>query len=62
MAALGNKCSRPPTPWVAWNHHIHAAGGVSSSNTKVMVFVRLFVLFVWFLTRDSSVGLIIPMF
>ena len=28
----------------------------------VMVFVRCFVLFVWFLTRDSSVGHVLPTF
>jgi hypothetical protein len=34
-----------------------AAGGASSSTTMVMVFVILFVLFVRFQTRDSSVVL-----
>jgi hypothetical protein len=35
-----------PIPWEAWIHQIHAAGGVSGSNTMVMLFVMLFVLFV----------------
>ena len=52
---MGHTCARPPTPQAAWVHQIHAAGGASSSTTMVMVFVILFVLFVRFLTRDSSV-------
>jgi hypothetical protein len=39
-------CGRPPTPWVAWIHQIHVAGGESGSTTMVMLFVMLFVLFV----------------
>jgi hypothetical protein len=34
------------------------AGGVSSSNTMVMLIVMLFVLFVRFMTRDSSIVLV----
>jgi hypothetical protein len=38
----------------------HPSGvGVSGSTTMVMVFVMLFVLFVWFLTRDSSVVVLV---
>ncbi len=55
-AALEQTCSRPPTPHAAWVYQIHAAGGTSGSTTMVMVLGRWFVLFVWFLTRDSSVG------
>jgi hypothetical protein len=58
MAASGRTCTKPPTPQVAWFHQIHAAGGMSGSTTMVMVFVMLFVLFVQFLTRESSVILI----
>ena len=46
----------------AWVHQIHAAGGASSSTTMVMVFVMLFVLFMRFLTHDSSVVLIMRTF
>ena len=52
-------CARSPTPKAAWVHQIHAPGGASGSNTMVMVFVTWFVLFVWFLTHDSSVVLVI---
>jgi hypothetical protein len=34
----GQYSARPPTPKVVWNHQIHAAGGVSSSTTMVLVF------------------------
>ena len=60
--ASGRTCARPPTPQAAWVHQIHAAGGASGSTTMVMVFVMLFVLFVQFLTRDSSVVLIVRTF
>jgi hypothetical protein len=50
----------------------HPSDGMGSSNphrwrgeqlnTMVMLFVMLFVLFVWFLTRDSSVVLIVRTF
>ena len=33
-------CARPPTSQAACVHQIHAAGGVSGSNTMVMVFVK----------------------
>ncbi len=59
MAALEQTCARPPTPQAAWVHEIRADGGASGSNTMVMLFVMLFVLFVRFLTRDSSVILIV---
>jgi hypothetical protein len=62
MAALERTCARPPTPQAAWVHQIHAAGGASGSNTMVMVFVMLFVLFVRFLTHDSSVVLVVRTF
>ena len=62
MAALEQTCARPPTPQAAWVHQIHAAGGASGSNTMVMLFVMLFVIFVRFLTRDSSVGRVLPTF
>jgi hypothetical protein len=62
MSALEKICGGPSTPPAAWNHQIHAAGGASGSATMVMLFVMLFVLFVWFLTRDSSVGLVLPTF
>jgi hypothetical protein len=65
MEASERSCARPPTPQAAWVHQIHAAGagGVSGSTTiLVMVFVMLFVLFVRFLTRDSSVVLIVRKF
>ena len=60
MPAKEKVCARPPTPWAEWVHQIHAAGGESSSTTMAMVFVRWFVLFVWFLTRDLSVGRVLP--
>ena len=60
--ALERTCARPPTPEAIWVHQIHAAGGASGSNTMVILFVMLFVLFVWFLTRDSSVVLIVVHF
>ena len=62
MAELERTCARPPTPQAAWVHQIHAAGGASGSNTMVMLFVMLFVIFVRFLTRDSSVGRVLPTF
>ena len=62
MAATKNICAWPPTPRAAWNHQIHTVGGVSGSNTMVMLFVMLFVLFVRFLTRDSSVVLTLRTF
>jgi hypothetical protein len=45
-AALKKVCARPSTPPVVWVHQIHTAGGVSGSATMVMVFARLFALFV----------------
>ena len=62
MEASERSCARPPTPQVAWFHQIHAAGGAIGSTTMVMVFVMLFVIFVRFLTCDSSVVLIVPTF
>jgi hypothetical protein len=66
MAALEQTCARPPTSQAAWVHQIHAAGavGVNGFTTMVLVLVfgRYFLLFVWFLTCDPSVGLIIPTF
>ncbi len=62
MEALEQTCARPPTPQAAWVHQIHAAGGASGSITMVMLFVMLFVLFVRFLTRDSSVVLMVRTF
>jgi len=59
MAASEHTCTSLPTPQAAWVHQIHAAGGASGSTTMVMVFVMLFVLSVWFLTRDSPVVLIV---
>ncbi len=44
--SLGKICARTPIPWVAWIHQIHAAGGMGGSATKVVVFGRLFVIFV----------------
>jgi hypothetical protein len=55
---------------------VRGGGGGDSSNesmpleglaapspwTMVMVYLLVFVFFVWFLTRDSSVGLIVPTF
>ncbi len=38
-AALEQTRARPPAPWVAWYHQIHAAGGTSDSITMVVVFV-----------------------
>ncbi len=43
-------------------HPSGGMGGVSGSNTMVMLFVMLFVLFVLFLTPDSSVVLILRTF
>jgi len=60
--ALERACARLPTPQAAWVHQIHAAGGASGSNIMVMLFVMLFVLFVRFLTRASSVLLIVRTF
>jgi hypothetical protein len=40
MAASELTCVRLPTSQAACVHQIHAAGGVSGSNTMVMVFVR----------------------
>jgi hypothetical protein len=45
-AASNNICTRPPTTQAAWIHQIHAIGGTGGSATMVMVFARLFVLFV----------------
>ena len=59
MAASRQTCVRPPTSQAAWVHQIHAAGGASSSTTMLMVFDVLFELFVRFLTRDSSVVLVV---
>jgi hypothetical protein len=39
MAAPENVCTKLPTPWAAWYHQIHAAGGVGGSTTMVVVFV-----------------------
>ena len=55
--ALERICARPPTPQAACVHQIHAAGGASGSNTMVILFVMVFVLFVHFLTRNLSVVL-----
>ncbi len=44
--ALERTCARPPTPQVALIHRIRTAGGTGSSATMVMLFARLFVLFV----------------
>ncbi len=46
MVALERTCARLPTLQVAWFHQIHIAGGTGGSATMVMVFARLFVLFV----------------
>ena len=56
--------ARPPTPQAACVHQIHATGtgGASGSTTMLMVFGRWLVLFVWFLTRDSSDGHVLPTF
>ena len=62
MAASEKICARTPAPRATSIHQIHAAGGLGGSTTVVMVFVRWFVLFVWFLTRDSSVGYVLPTF
>ena len=61
-AALERTCAMPPTPQAAWVHQIHATGGASGSNTMVMLFVMMFVLFVRFLTCDSSVVLVVRTF
>ena len=42
MAALDNICPRPPAPPSAWNHQIHASGGVGGFTTMMMVFVVCF--------------------
>jgi hypothetical protein len=39
IAASEKICARTPAPWAAWIHQIHAAQGVSGSNTMVVVFV-----------------------
>ena len=39
MAATTKLCTRPPTPWAAWIHQIHAAGGVGGFITMVVLFV-----------------------
>jgi hypothetical protein len=44
--ALDSICARPPAHQAVWIHQIQAAGGAGGSITMVMVFVRLFVLFV----------------
>ena len=44
MVASKNVCARPPASRAAWNHQIHATGGLVSSTTMVMVFVGYFVL------------------
>jgi hypothetical protein len=46
MAASEKVCTRLPTLLVVWVHQIHTAGEESGSVTMVMVFARLFVLFV----------------
>jgi hypothetical protein len=46
MAALEQICTRPPTPQVRWIHQIRTAGGTGGSVSMVMMFARLFVLFV----------------
>ena len=60
--ALEQTCARLPTPQAAWVHQNHATGGASGSNTMVMLFVMVFVLFVRFLTRDLSVVLVVRTF
>ena len=62
MATLELTCARPPTPQAAWIHQIHAAGEVSCSNTMVMLFVMVCVLFVRFLNCDLSVVLLVGTF
>ncbi len=47
IAASENICVRPPAHQAARIHWIHTAGGASSSISMVVVFARLFVLFVW---------------
>ena len=37
--ALDKICAWPPTPWAAWIHLIHTAGGVGGSITMEMLFV-----------------------
>ncbi len=39
MEALTKVCARLPAHRAAWNHQIHAAGGVGGSTTMVVVFV-----------------------
>jgi len=41
---------------------VHTAGEVGGSITMVQVFVRSYMLFVWFLTRDLSVRLYVSTF
>jgi len=48
------------TPQAAWVHQIHAAR--EAITNMVIVFVRRFVLFVWFLTRDLPVVLVVRTF
>ena len=63
MEAWERLCGRPPTPQAAWvRQEIHVTGGAIGSTTMVMVFVMLFVLFVRFLTHDSSVVLAVRTF
>ncbi len=38
-ATSDNLYARPPGPWAAWIHQIHAAAGASSSTTMVVMFV-----------------------
>jgi hypothetical protein len=57
MAALERICARMPTPQAAWVHQIHTAGGTSGSNTMVILFVMVFMLFVRVLTHDLPVVL-----
>jgi hypothetical protein len=45
-SVLEKLCARTPAPQVEWIHQIHATGGTAGSATMVMVFGRLFVLFV----------------
>jgi hypothetical protein len=52
IVALDNICARPPTPWAAWNHQIHAAGEASGSTTMVVMFVVCLCCYGW--TRDVT--------
>jgi hypothetical protein len=45
-SGLRKICARTSAPWVACIYKINAAGGTGGSATIVMVFGRLFVLFV----------------